>query len=439
MTPRSVGLISLGCAKNRVDAEHLLGGLLARGFALVEDPGRAEVVVVNTCGFLREAVEESIEEILEAARLKETGECRVLVVAGCLPKRYPELARELPEVDHFFTPEDVARIPDVLAGVSGEAAALDREAEGLPRVLTQLPHTAYLKVAEGCSNRCTYCTIPSIRGDFRSFAPEPLVAEARALAAQGVVELNLVAQDVTSYGFDRGESDALARLLDALEGVEGLRWLRLLYGYPGPLPPGLEERLAARGKVVPYLDLPIQHIHPRILRAMGRRTSADQVEESLLGLLERVPGLVLRTTAIVGFPGETQAEFQTLLDFVERVRFHHLGAFAYSPEEGTPAERLRPRVPRRVVRERLDRLLDVQAGVSESRNREFLGRELNVLVEGVDEEGRPVGRTYGQAPEVDGHTVLRGLEDEVVEIGSLVRARVTAASEYDLEAQVLEP
>lgn len=436
MTPRSVGLISLGCAKNRVDAEHLLGGLCARGFALVEDPARAEVVVVNTCGFLREAVEESIEEILKAARLKETGECRVLVVAGCLPKRYPELARELPEVDQFFTPEDVARIPDVLSGAEAAAAAAP---ETLPRVLTQLPHSAYLKVAEGCSNRCTYCTIPSIRGSFRSFSLEPLLAEARALAAQGVVELNLVAQDVTSYGRDRGEPDALPRLLDALEEVEGLRWLRLLYGYPGPLPPGVEERLAGGGKLVPYLDLPIQHIHPRILQAMGRRTTAAQVEETLLGLLERVPGLVLRTTAIVGFPGETQAEFQALVDFVERVRFHHLGAFPYSPEEGTPAARLRPRVGRRVARERLDRLLEVQAGISEGRNREFLGRELDVLIEGVEEEGRPVGRTYGQAPEVDGHTVLRGLGDEVVEIGAFVRARVIAASEYDLEAQVLGP
>ncbi|MDW7712149.1 MAG: 30S ribosomal protein S12 methylthiotransferase RimO, partial [Deferrisomatales bacterium] len=425
MSRRSVGLVSLGCAKNRVDAEHLLGGLLARGFTLVEDPAGAEVVVVNTCGFLREAVEESIEEILEAARLKETGACRVLVVAGCLPKRYPELARELPEVDHFFTPDDLPRIPGLLGG----APAPQGEEEAPPRVLTQLPHSAYLKVAEGCSNRCTYCTIPSIRGDFRSLSQAPLVAEARVLAEQGVVELNLVAQDVTSYGRDRGDPSALAGLLDALEGVEGLRWLRLLYGYPGPLPSGIEDRLRAGGKLVPYLDLPIQHIHPRVLRAMGRRTTAAEVEEALLGLLERVPGLVLRTTAIVGFPGETDAEFQALTDFVGRVRFHHLGAFAYSPEEGTPAERLRPRVPKRVVRERLDRLLELQAEVSAARNRELLDRELEVLVEGVDEEGRVVGRTYGQAPEVDGITLLRGCGDDVVEIGSFVRARVVGENE----------
>ncbi len=431
---RTLGLISLGCAKNRVDAEHLLGGLAARGFQLVEDPARAEVVIVNTCGFLREAVEESIDEILEAARLKETGECRVLVVAGCLPARYEDLAAELPEVDHFFTPEDLPRIPDLLAG---DEPAAGISAAGMPRILTQLPHSAYLKIAEGCSNRCTYCTIPSIRGDFRSLPVVALAAEARALAEQGVVELNLVAQDVTSYGRDRGEPEALARLIDQLSEIPEVHWIRLLYGYPGPLPPGLLERLTAGGKLVPYLDLPIQHIHPRILRAMGRWTSAAEVEEALLALQEQVPGFVLRTTAIVGFPGETEAEFQSLVDFVERIRFHHLGAFLYSPEEGTPAERLRPRVAARIAQARLDRLLEVQAEVSAQRNREFLGRTLDVLVEGVDEAGEVVGRFYGQAPEVDGHTVLRGYAEEAVEIGSFVQARVDTAWEYDLGAQVV--
>ncbi|MHB8764254.1 MAG: 30S ribosomal protein S12 methylthiotransferase RimO, partial [Deferrisomatales bacterium] len=346
---RTVGLVSLGCAKNRVDAEHLLGGLLAAGFELVEDPATAEVVVVNTCGFLREAVEESIDEILAAARYKDDGPCRLLVVAGCLPKRYPDLARELPEVDHFFTPEDLPRIAQVLGGAPAAAGGEPR------RVLTQSPHSTYLKIAEGCSNRCTYCTIPTIRGAFRSLPEAALVAEARQLVDQGAVELNLVAQDVTSYGLDRDDPGALARLLGRLSAVEGLRWLRLLYAYPRPFPPGVVEALAAGGKVLPYLDVPIQHIHPRILRAMGRKSSAEEVRAVLLDLRERVPGLVLRTTAIVGFPGETDEEFGALVDFVEELRFHHLGAFAYSAEEGTPAERLRPRVPKRVVRERLER------------------------------------------------------------------------------------
>lgn len=433
---KRVGLVSLGCAKNRVDAEHLLGGLQAHGFELVEDVAEAEVVVVNTCGFLREAVEESIDEILEAARLKETGACRTLVVAGCLPKRYPGLAAELPEVDHFFTPEDVPRIPAVLGGIPAPA-----EATVLPqRVLTQSPHSAYLKVAEGCSNRCTYCTIPAIRGSFRSLPRERLVAEAEALASQGVVELNVVAQDVTSYGTDRGEPEALARLLRDLEAVAGLRWIRLLYGYPAPFPPGVVERLASGGKVLPYLDLPIQHIHPRILRAMGRRGSAGEVEAVLEGLRAAVPGLVLRTTAIVGFPGETEAEFEALVAFVRRMRFHHLGAFLYSAEEGTPAERLRPRVPARTAKARLDHLLAVQAEASAERNREFVGRTLDVLVDGVDEEGVVVGRTYGQAPEVDGYTRLLGYPaDGVVELGALVPARIVDSSEYDLVADAAPP
>ncbi|NTU60417.1 MAG: 30S ribosomal protein S12 methylthiotransferase RimO, partial [Deltaproteobacteria bacterium] len=422
--------------KNRVDAEHLLAGLINRGFQVVEDPASAEIVIVNTCGFIREAAEESIDEILEAAKLKHEGNCRVLAVAGCLSKRYPGMGTDLPEVDHFFTPEDVPRIPELLARTAG-AKLVPPDTPVGTRVLTQLPHSAYLKIAEGCSNRCTYCTIPGIRGGFASLPEDRLVAEARELAAQGTVELNVVAQDVTSYGADLGDPGALVRLLRRLSAVEGVAWIRLLYAYPRAFPPGLTELLAEGGPVLPYLDVPIQHIHPRILRGMGRRSSAEEVEELLLGLQERVPGLVLRTTAIVGFPGETDEEFEALLDFAGRVRFHHLGAFLYSPEEGTPAAKLRPRVPRRVAGQRLDRLLALQAEVSAARNRDFLGRVLDVLVDGVNEEGEPVGRTYGQAPEVDGFTVLRGYEGEV-ETGAFVKARVVEASDYDLVAEVGE-
>ncbi|MBI5441618.1 MAG: 30S ribosomal protein S12 methylthiotransferase RimO [Deltaproteobacteria bacterium] len=428
---KTVGLISLGCAKNRVDAEHLLGGLAAHGFEIVEDLAAAEVVIVNTCGFIRDAVEESIQEILEAARLKEEGACETLVVAGCLAKRYSDLAAELPEVDHFFTPEDVPMIPALLGGGCG--VAYDPAA----RVLTQPPHSAYLKIAEGCSNRCTYCTIPSIRGPFRSASEEEVLAEARCLAEAGAVELNVIAQDVTSYGRDRGEPAALVPLLEKLQDIQGIAWLRLLYAYPGRFPDGLAELLAGGGKVVPYVDAPIQHVHPRILKAMGRRTTAAEVEEGFLALREKVPGLVLRTTAIVGFPGETDEEFAALAEFVERMRFHHLGAFLYSPEEGTPAARLKPSVPRKVAKARLDHLLQLQAEVSAGRNREFVGKILDVLTEGVDESGQPVGRTYGQAPEVDGLTLLRGLEGPV-QPGKFLKARITEAFEYDLVG-VIEP
>lgn len=429
-----VGLISLGCAKNRVDAEHLLAGLINRGFELAEDPADAEVVIVNTCGFIRDAVEESVDEILEAAKFKQHGACRVLAVAGCLSKRYPEMGPDLPEVDFFFTPDDLPAIPDLLARAVGQAPT-PLEHPVATRLLSQLPHSAYLKIAEGCSNRCTYCTIPLIRGPFASLPHHQLVAEARELTSRGTVELNLVAQDVTSYGQDRGEPAALARLVEELASLPGLAWLRLLYAYPRALPPGLPELLAAGGKVLPYLDVPVQHIHPRILRDMGRRGNPEEIEELLLTLRHRIPGLVLRTTAIVGFPGETDAEFQALVDFAQRVRFHHLGAFLYSPEDGTAAARKKPRVPRKTARERLDRLLEVQADISAERNREFLGRSLDVLVEGVNEDGDPVGRTYGQAPEVDGLTRLAGYTGDV-ETGTFVRARVTEASDYDLVAKV---
>jgi len=430
----TVGLVSLGCAKNRVDAEHLLGGMAARGFQVVGDPAGAEVVIVNTCGFIREAIEESIDEILEASRWKTEGRCRVLVVAGCLAKRYPDIAKDLPEVDLFFTPEDIGRIPEVLAGAGSPAA---RPAKAPTRILTQPAHTAYLKIAEGCSNRCTYCTIPSIRGEFRSLPEGSLLAEASELADRGTVEINLVAQDVTSYGLDRGDPIALARLLGKLEALRGLRWIRLLYAYPRPFPPGVVEVLAAGGKTLPYLDLPIQHIHPRILRAMGRSIPPEEVERQIGELRERIPGLVLRTTAIVGFPGETDEEFQALVDFVRRTRFHHLGAFAYSREEGTPAAKMRPRVPARVARARLEGLLAVQAEVSASRNQELIGQELDVLVDGSDEGGVLVGRTYGQAPEVDGQTKLSGCPEDRAAPGSFVRARIREAWEYDLGAEVI--
>jgi ribosomal protein S12 methylthiotransferase len=347
------------------------------------------------------------------------------------------MGSDLPEVDHFFTPEDVPLIPDILARSAG-AVLTPLELSVGTRVLTQLPHSAYLKIAEGCSNRCTYCTIPSIRGGFASLPEEQLVAEARELASRGTVELNIVAQDVTSYGADRSDPEALTRLLGRLSQVETIVWLRLLYAYPRVMPPGLVELLAQGGKVVPYLDVPIQHVHPRILRAMGRHGAAEEVEALLLDLRRRVPGLVLRTTAIVGFPGESDEEFQTLIDFVRHVRFHHLGAFLYSPEEGTPASKIRPRVSLKVARERLDHLLEVQAEISAERNREFLGKILDVLVEGVDEEGEVVGRTYGQAPEVDGFTRLRGWEGEV-ETGAFVQARIVDSSEYDLVGEVVGP
>lgn len=429
---KKVGLISLGCAKNRVDAEKILGGLAARGFEIVEDPAQAEVVIVNTCGFIKDAVEESVEEILMAAKLKTEGNCKVLAVSGCLYKRYPEMENELPEVDHFFTPDQIAQIPEIIGGGKDLKPLLHPA-----RLLTAPPHSVYLKIAEGCSNRCTYCTIPAIRGDFVSHPVDSLVQEARWLAGQGAVELNLVAQDSTSYGSDLGKEGALIELLGKLQEIDEVRWIRLLYSYPRPLSDGLIALLAENNKILPYIDAPIQHAHPRVLKAMGRKVDSTQTAEFFKRLKKHVPGIVLRTTCIVGFPGETEAEFEELMRFVEEIRFNHLGAFVYSPEEGTAAATMGKQVPPEKAWERHDQLMTLQAEMSYLKNLEFVGKELDLLVEGIDENGEVVGRTYGQAPEVDGITRIENWGEEIVEIGSFARAKITVAETYDLTAEVL--
>jgi ribosomal protein S12 methylthiotransferase len=415
----------------------MLGVLALDGYTLVSDPDGADFVIVNTCGFIREAVEESVEEILETSRLKTEGKCRVLAVSGCLVKRYPEMADELPEVDHFFTPDQIGEIPDLLAGTLEPVAPLIEPA----RMLTAPPHSTYLKIADGCSNRCRYCTIPLIRGGFVSVDEDKLVDEATYLAGLGAVELNIIAQDVTSYGKDIGKPDALKSLLERLEKIESVKWLRLLYAYPRPLPQGLLEllaRSATGGKVLPYLDVPIQHAHPAVLKRMGRRHGEGELERFFDTVREAVPEIVLRTTAIVGYPGETEEEFEALLAFVEKTRFNHLGAFVYSPEEGTPALEQPDHVAEGEAWERHDRLLSLQAGISCEKNETFVGRELDVLIEGIDEEGEVLGRTFGQAPEVDGVTRLPNFGDEIIEIGGFVRARITEAEPYDLIAELVE-
>lgn len=432
-----IALISLGCAKNRVDSEHLLGGLAAWGFSVVEDPTQADAIIITTCGFIRDAAEESIEEILAAAEFKKSGKCRCLIVAGCLVKRYPDIANEIPEADLFFTQEEFGDIPGELARTWGVAAKPQSIAGAAPRrFLTQQNFSAYLKIADGCSNRCSFCTIPTIRGSFRTI-PEPnLVEEARQLADAGVVELNLVAQDSTSYGQLGSEPRALANLLAKLENIDGLKWLRLLYAYPRRFPPGVVEMLAAGGKTLPYIDVPIQHIHPRILSDMGRKTSAAEVEDLLLELQSKIYGLVLRTTVIVGFPGETEKEFQTLLDFMEKIKFNHLGAFLYSPEEGTPAEKLKSRIPKKEAKARLDSLMSLQADISAERNQEYLGKEIEVLIEGIEEDGVLRGRCRGQAPEVDGCVYVKGLAHGA-KPGTFIRAKIVETWEYDLSAEAI--
>jgi ribosomal protein S12 methylthiotransferase len=433
---------TLGCPKNRVDSEIMLGTLAEAGYRLVQDPAEAEVVVVNTCGFIESAKVESVDAIVELAELKRTGACKKLVVTGCLVQRHAdELARELPEVDHFL---GTGAYQDVAAIVS------DAQAKRLvvpdpdfvhsaktPRVNSLPSHTAYLKISEGCDNACAFCIIPKLRGPQRSRPVDDLVAEAAALAAQGTVELSLVAQDLTAYGHDLPGKVRLQHLLPELCRVEGLRWLRLHYAYPRDVPDALMEVMASEPKIVKYLDMPLQHSSDRLLRAMKRGRDAVFLRDLLARLRARVPGLALRTSLIVGLPGETEEDFQDLLRFVEEQRFERLGVFEYSSEEGTPAAEMDGQLPAEVKRKRFDRIMAAQQDISRAHQQALVGRTLEVLVEGRAEETEHLlaGRHAQQAPEIDGITYVN---DGLAYPGEIVRLEITDASDYDLVGRVVE-
>jgi len=450
-----VGMISLGCAKNLVDSEVMLGHLDAAGCELVQEPGEADVVVVNTCAFIESAREESVQTILEAVELKRTGRVRKLVVAGCLVQRYgDELRRALPEVDAFV---DLDQVPVIaaLAGVTpvplpsdlpllpAQPAAGARPATWLyddaaPRLRTTPPWTAYVKIAEGCDHTCAFCAIPTFRGAFRSRDPASVVREAAALARTGVREINLVAQDSSHYGRDLGPGHGLAELLERLDGVPGLSWIRVHYLYPNTLTDRMLSTMARLPCVVPYVDLPLQHAHGDTLARMRRGGSA----EAHLRLLDRVraamPEVSLRTTFLVGFPGETEAEFDTLLGFLDEARFDHVGVFSYSHEEGTHGHALADDVRAEVKDERKSRLLARQQPIAYARNAARVGTRVEVLVEGVHPETEHllVGRTRGQAREVDGQVLLN---DGFAEAGRLVTAEITDTAGYDLVGAILGP
>jgi ribosomal protein S12 methylthiotransferase len=438
--PEKIYFISLGCAKNRVDSEVMLGRLEARGFRLTQEPQEADVVIVNTCGFIESAVKESIETVLEAARLKEEGVCRVLGVAGCLPQRYARsLVHDLPEVDFFIGTEALWHLPErvelALAGKVGPALNLapDREiwTQPWPRTLTTPRGTAYLKIAEGCSNRCAYCTIPGIRGPFRSRDPETILREAEELGRRGVRELVLVAQDSTAYGHDLPSPYPLSRLIADLAALAPIRWLRLMYLRPERITPELLETLAGLDKVCPYLDIPVQHVSAPVLKAMNR----PYRKADLLQLIRRIRKTwsrsALRTTVMVGFPGEGDREFLELFDFVREVEFEHLGVFSYSPEEGTPAAALPGRADKKTARKRHDRLLRLQKGISLKKNQELAGKVEPVLITGPSAESAWLleGRTRFQAPEVDGVVYIT---DGNPVIGEVNLVQITKAHPYDL-------
>ena len=435
--PKKIHFVSLGCPKNRVDTEVMLGVLRGEGHEIVAAPEEANVVVVNTCAFIGEAKQESVDAILEMAELKQRGVER-LVVTGCLSQRYPqELAGDMPEVDSFLGSSDMMRIGDAVRGVAPRVA-VETEPRWLyddltPRAASLPSYTAYVKIAEGCDRPCAFCIIPKLRGVQRSRSPESVEREVRELVARGCVEINLVAQDLTNYGSDLPDEPTLAQLVRRLAPVEGLRWLRLHYLYPSAVTDELLEVVAEEPAVVKYFDMPIQHIDDAVLKTMRRGHTSRTIRETLDKMRARVPGAVLRTTVIVGHPGESEAQFDSLCAFVEEFEFDRLGAFAYSHEEGTVSALLPRRVPQKEIERRRRHLMRLQRDISKRKHQALVGREIDVLVEGVSDESEYLlqGRWWGQAPEIDGSVYL---SDGAAKAGELVRARVTHTADYDLAA-----
>lgn len=439
---KRVHLISLGCPKNRVDTETMLAALPGVQHQLTTRVEDADVVIVNTCAFIEDAKQESIDTILEMAELRKANQLGKLIVTGCLSQRYPEeLAEELPEVDHFIgtDPTLVAEILDDRNAPRLRVTSPDRLGYqwDAPR-LNSMGYSSYLKVAEGCSNSCAFCIIPALRGPQRSRGIDSIVAEAERLAGQGVLELNLVAQDLTAYGFDLQPRLNLTHMLEALAQVDGIRWIRLLYAYPRSFPKGLIELMAREEKIVPYLDMPLQHISDPVLKAMRRGTNAETIRKRVAELRAQIPHITLRTTLLVGHPGETEDDFKRLLEFVEATRFERLGAFAYSREENTPSHDLPHQLPEAVKAERLDRLMFTQRQIAREHNEALVGREVEVLVERVSEESELVmiGRAASQAPEIDGICYM-GLHDGI-EPGQIIKAEITQVTDYDLAVEPLD-
>ena len=428
----TVGLVSLGCSKNRVDSEQMLCFLKEKGYRAVRDPARAEVIIVNTCGFIEAAKEEAISTLFEMAEYKKGGHCRLLVATGCLAQRYPEAIRqEMPEVDvilgvNAYEKLDQA-IREAFAGERPVYTQDDGRFFSCGRVLTTPPYTAYVRIGEGCDNFCSFCAIPLIRGMYRSREEEEILREIQDLADRGVREFTLIAQDTTRYGTDRGGVSRLPELLERAAEIPGVAWLRVLYCYPERVDARLVDVMDRHKNICRYLDLPLQHISPRILSAMNRDDTAQHIRQVVAMLRER--NVTIRTTLMVGFPGETEEDFGALLSFAEEAEFDRMGAFPYSREEGTAAAEMENQVPEAVKQERYDRLMTLQQGISLRRNRARIGTTCRVLVE-RRRGGRYTGRSAMEAPETDG--LIHFGSPQPLEIGTFVNVRILGARAYDL-------
>jgi ribosomal protein S12 methylthiotransferase len=418
---KSLHIISLGCSKNLVDSEEIKGLLLSGGYRYSKIAEQADVLIINTCGFILPAKEESIETILQAVRLKENGQIRSLIVTGCLSQRYrEELQQELPEVDAIFGVNEIPQLARYL---------LHRDADAAPRSLMTPGHYAFLKISEGCDNRCSYCAIPMIRGRQRSLTPESIRKEAEYLAELGVKELIVIAQDTTTYGRDLPEKPRLSQILKMLDDMDVFPWIRIHYTHPAHFDPGLIDVIRNGKNLLPYVDIPVQHINAEVLRAMRRGRSAAPIRRLIARLKRDIPGLALRTTVMVGFPGETDAAFRELLEFVEETRFDRLGAFTYSPEEGTPAEPLGDPISAKLKQKRLEQIMDLQQRISLEKNRELKGTVQRVLIDACDTVSKDsYGRTYRDSPDIDGRIIIPGK----LQPGEFYDIRITDALDYDL-------
>lgn len=439
-----IGVVSLGCPKNLVDSETMLGLIHEEKYEITNDPSEAEIIIVNTCGFIESAKEESINTILQMAEYKKSGSCKYIIVTGCLSQRYAEeLFNELPEADAIAGVEVYDEIGSIIKRVmKGERfIMLERSKPDiiytskeifLPRILTTPSYTAYLKIAEGCDNCCSYCAIPKIRGPYRSKPMEQVLKEAKALADNGVKELIVVAQDTTRYGEDLpGGKLLLADLLKELNKIESLKWIRVMYCYPNNFTDELIETFASLDKVCKYVDLPLQHASNRLLASMNRYDTREEVETLLAKLRKRIPGIVIRTTFIVGFPGETDADFEELKEFVEQQRFENAGVFAYSQEEGTVAGAMPNQIPDEIKQERYHELMALQAQISEEIHKDTEGQTLEVLVEGIEEDGSGLhyGRSYREAPDIDGLVFIENPGD--IKPGCFVKVNILQGFTYE--------
>jgi len=443
MKPKEkVCVISLGCAKNLVDSEHILGWLAEKKYPLVRDLAEADIAVINTCGFIQAAVEEAIRTILEVSEKKRKGQLRKLFVVGCFVQRYGyKLRQEMPEVDGWAGPGEIHRITELLQEASGRKRSpflINRPTflpdHRTPRVPSTPPFSAYLKIAEGCSHRCSFCIIPQLRGPFRSRSLESLVEEAVQMAERGVREVNLIAQDTTMYGRDLGRGYQLEDLLENLIQVRGISWIRILYSHPERITDRLLELMESPSSLCPYLDIPIQHVDPEILRAMGRGMDEVKVRKLIERIRSKNERISLRTTVMVGFPGETEDAFKRLLGFVKDAEFDHLGAFVFSPEKGTAAGRMKNPVKPAVAEKRRGRIMRLQAKISRRKNEGRIGEVHPVLIErSGGEDSPPAGRTVFMAPEVDGQVFVRRAGAEV---GQVVPVKITGAGDYDLVGEL---